>query len=182
MNHLARLQQSQRAKLLNRFQPGRKVKKLDEAGVRDAVSRSLLPIALLDDCRQYEQRDLTSDFIKLRESFTRLCDGSADDDNHRQLYIAIQLAALRAEQIDAELAAQFAPALSALSRCKERRKSTSKYDLDGIGMQSVSWAIDVHEEILRHSTPKQMDNCLKKIVKAIDAKTEFGQQVASDIQ
>lgn len=137
MNHLARLQQSQRAKLLNRFQPGRKVKKLDEAGVRDAVSFGLLPIALLDDCRQYEQRS-DQRLHQAARIFTRLCDGSADDDNHRQLYIAIQLAALRAEQIDAELAAQFAPALSALSRCKERRKSTSKYGLDGIGMQSVS--------------------------------------------
>ena len=181
MNHLARLQQSQRAKLLNRFQPGRKVKKLDEAGVRDAVSRSLLPIALLDDCRQYEQRDLTGDFIKLREYYALLCGGTADDDSYRRLYIAIQLAALRAKEIDADLAAQFVPAMSALSRCKERRQTTGKYGFDGPGMQAVAWGINAHEEILRHSTPKQMDNCLKEILKAMNAKTEWGQQVSRDL-
>lgn len=181
MSRFTRLQQSQRAKLLNSFQPGRKAKQLDEATVRAGVSNSLRPIALLDDCRLYEPRDLTGDFIKLREYFASLCAGTADEDSYRRLYIAIQLAALRAKEIDADLAAQFEPAMSALSRCKERRQTTGKYGFDGPGMQAVAWGINAHEEILRHSTPKQMDNCLKEILKAMNAKTEWGQQVSRDL-
>jgi len=44
----------------------------------------------------------------------------------------------------------------AMRRCLARYEEHKRLVLDGPGMQHVRQALDIHEEILRNSTPKQM--------------------------
>ena len=57
-------------------------------------------LQLLDDARPFDAGDTTDSHIKTRAAFGRLCDSTADDDDFDRVAIAINLAKVRALEID----------------------------------------------------------------------------------
>ncbi|THJ32377.1 hypothetical protein E8K88_11785 [Lampropedia aestuarii] len=121
---------------------------------------SLAPLRLLDDCRQYDDHDLTMDHIKIRSCFARLRDGSGTEDDFNRVAVAINLAKVRALQIDEILADHIEVAQDAMMRCKARFDSHGRFGFDGPGLLAVLDAIGANEEIVRNSTPRQMEKAL----------------------
>ena len=68
------------------------------------VTDSLAGLQLLDDARPFDAGDTTDQHIKTRFAFGRLCDGTAGDDDFNRVAIAINLAKVRALDIDLQLA------------------------------------------------------------------------------
>lgn len=94
--------------------------------------------------------------IKLHAAFADLQSGSADDDLFDRLAGAINIGIIRAEQIDALCVTPMLAARDALVRCDAIRGKHGRYGFDGPGLQAVAEALELYEQMLRNSTPKQM--------------------------
>ncbi|MEG0974464.1 MAG: hypothetical protein RSF42_07135 [Comamonas sp.] len=77
-------------------------------------------IARLNDCLPYDPGDTTADHIKTREAFARVADGTASKDDFDRVVVALNLARIRAGQIDQGLCDEVGTAQAALERCKQR--------------------------------------------------------------
>lgn len=145
---------------------------------QDALAHLLKPIALLRDCRPYEEREINLDLVKIREAFIRLKDGSADTEDFRRVAVAINLAKVRAMDIDDILANAIEDAQDAMTRCKERFTKHGRYGFDGQGLQITEYAIDAHEEILKNSSPKLMEDAMFVLHDVVKKQTPHGQQLS----
>ncbi|MGU3628115.1 hypothetical protein [Comamonas sp. C24C] len=122
----------------------------------EAYTHLLKPMQLLSDCRPYEANEILGDLMKIEESYGRIQNGTATPKDADKVSIAINLAKLRALDIDHGLADMVEAGQDAMRRCLARYEEHKRLILDGPGMQDVRQALDIHEEILRNSTPKQM--------------------------
>ncbi|MCY1550534.1 hypothetical protein D9M68_867970 [compost metagenome] len=73
-----------------------------------------------------------------------------------RLAACINVGLVRAEQIDPLCVTPMVAARDAMIRCDGIRGRHGRYGFDGLGLQAVVVALDVYEEILRNSTPRQM--------------------------
>ncbi|MDH5857761.1 hypothetical protein E8K88_02755 [Lampropedia aestuarii] len=121
---------------------------------------SIAPLHMMNDCRTYAEGELTLDHIKIRTCFARLRDGSGNDDDFNRVAVAINLAKVRALEIDEILADSIEVAQDAMMRCKARFYSHGRFGFDGPGLQAVLNALDANEEIVQNSSPRQMEKAL----------------------
>lgn len=122
----------------------------------EAYKHMLKPMQLLSDCRPYEADEILGDLINIEESYGRIKTGHGTQKDADRISIAINLTKLRAMDIDHGLADMVEAGQDAMRRCLARYEEHQRLILDGPGMQDVRQALDIHEEVLRHSTPKQM--------------------------
>lgn len=148
------------------------------ATMQDAYAHLLKPIALLNDCRPYEEQDVAHDLLRIMAAFERLKDGTADQEDFSRVAVAMNLAKIRAIEIDEGLADELEKAQDAMMRCKARYQKHGRFGFDGEGLQACEYAIAAHEEILKASTPKQMENAMFAARKAVRLQTKQGQDLA----
>ncbi|MEG0921316.1 MAG: hypothetical protein RSD57_13530 [Comamonas sp.] len=120
-------------------------------------------IARLNDCLPYDPGDTTADHIKTREAFARVADGTASKDDFDRVVVALNLARIRAGQIDQGLCDEVGTAQAALERCKQRYLATGKFGFDGPGLQAMLTGLDHHEAIMDASSPRQMELALQQM-------------------
>ncbi len=120
-------------------------------------------IARLNDCLPYDPGDTTADHIKTREAFARVADGTASKDDFDRVVVALNLARIRAGQIDQGLCDEVGTAQAALERCKQRYLTTGKFGFDGPGLQAMLTGLDHHEAIMDASSPRQMELALQQM-------------------
>ena len=133
----------------------------------EAYNHLLKPMQLLSDCRPYESGEILEDLFKIEDAYGRIKQGTASEKDADRVSIAINLAKLRALDIDEALADLIEPGQSAMQRCMDRYATHKRLLLDGSGLQEVRQALDAHEEILRHSTPKQMMDAMETMRRII---------------
>jgi hypothetical protein len=133
----------------------------------EAYKHLLAPMQLLSDCRPYESGEILGDLINIEEAYSRIKSGTGTEKDADRLSIAINLAKLRALDIDEGLADMVELGQSAMQRCMDRYATHKRLLLDGPGLQEVRQALDAHEEILRHSTPKQMMDAMETMRRII---------------
>ena len=143
--------------------------------------RNLGALAVIGDVRPYDDRELLTDFIRIRDAFGRLASGSADGEDFARVAVAINLAKLRAMDIDETLADALERAQDAMTACRERLRRHGRYGFDGPGLQSMTWALDAHEEIVRHSSPRQMEHCMQTMGRTLRLQSAMGQRIADDL-
>lgn len=68
----------------------------------------------------------------------------------------INTAMVRAEAIDPAIEPMLNLAVEAMQRADDRQAMHGHYGFDGPGLQAIRDALDIYEEILRHSSEKQM--------------------------
>ncbi|ARU04707.1 hypothetical protein CCO03_08495 [Comamonas serinivorans] len=134
--------------------------RLTKRDVAQAIKKQVAPLVLLDDCRPYEQADLTPDLLRIRSGFERLQTGQADDEDFNRVAVAINLARIRAEEIDPALVEILEAGQQAMKRCRARSVSHGRFGFDGQGMSQTAEALDAHDAIVTASTPKQMQTAL----------------------
>ena len=97
---------------------------------------------------------------KLYSAFADLKAGSVDHDLFDRLASAINIGMIRAEKIDPLCEQPMLAARDALIRCDAICNRHGRYGFDGPGIQAVATGLEVYEEILRKSTPAQMNAAL----------------------
>jgi hypothetical protein len=93
---------------------------------------------------------------KLYSAFADLKAGSTDDELFDRLASTFNAALIRAESIDELCLAPLQDAADALHRCDAIRGRHGRYGFDGPGLQAMAAGLEVCEEIIRNSSPKQM--------------------------
>ena len=120
------------------------------------VTDSLASLQLLDDARPFDAGDTTDQHIKTRFAFGRLCDGTAGDDDFDRVAIAINLAKVRALDIDLQLADLLEVAQNAMTALRKRQERWGKWDVLPAERGAVQYALDANEAIVDASSPLQM--------------------------
>lgn len=115
----------------------------------------------------------TNIMVKLRLALQRLSDMAtpADDiQDHDELMHAMAVALVRSHEIagsDNPCKEPLMEGVQALQRASERRGRTGRWGLDGPGIQALREAVDIYEEILMESSPKQMQKAYEKHLKML---------------
>ena len=118
-------------------------------------------LQLLDDARPFDAGDTTDSHIKTRAAFDRLCDSTADEDDFDRVAIAINLAKVRALEIDPKLADLLEVAQDAMTAIRKRQERWGKWDVLDAERASVLHALDANEAIVDASSPLQMRRAMQ---------------------
>lgn len=127
-------------------------------------------LQLLDDARPYDEGDATDAHIKTQAAFERLCDGTADAEDFNRVGTAINMATVRAWEIDAGLAAMFGCAQAAMNALRKRQERWGKWDILPAERAAVIEALCANEPIVDASSPLQMRRALKVVACALQMK------------
>lgn len=137
----------------------RELRRLAKRADRMAPLRTfdkLAPLTKLVNAMPHEPGEKAEEHIKVRAAFERLRDGSADTDDFNHVAMAINMAKVRALEIDATLADMLERGQDAMTRCDERHRRLGRFGFDGPGLCQVLDALDATESIVDSSSPLQM--------------------------
>ena len=106
----------------------------------------------------------------VRVALQSLLDGTAEDAQYRRVGSALNVAAIRTEQIagNADAVRVLEAASHAMLECLRIKHAHGRYGLTGPAREAIKDGIDLYETILRGSTPRQM----------YDAERELERQLA----
>lgn len=135
-----------------------------------ATHRRADPLAamrLLDRARPFDPGDTTEQHIKTRACFERLADGTADGDDFDRVAMAINLAKVRALEIDRGLADMLETAQDAMTHLRVRQERWGKWDMLATERAAVAQALDAAEAIADASSPLQMRRALDVVRRVV---------------
>jgi hypothetical protein len=89
----------------------------------------LASLRLLDRARPFDAGDTTEEHIKTRACFERLADGTADNDDFDRVAMAINLAKVRALEIDRGLADMLEAGQLAMTAVRKRHEKWAKWEM-----------------------------------------------------
>ena len=92
--------------------------------------------------------------LPIRMSFNLLLNGGAESSDVGRLIDTANVTLVRCWGTEMQPIAQ--RAVDALRRCYERHERLSKWGLDGPARADIEQGIELHEELCRLSTPRQM--------------------------
>ena len=126
---------------------------------------TLASLRLLAQARPHDSGVLTTQHIKLRNAFDRLCAGEADTDDFDNVAMSLNIAKIRAYQIHQELADAVAAAQVALGYVQQRCIKWQKWQVLGAEREPIADGITAYEQIADASSPLQMRNALKVVLR-----------------
>ena len=116
----------------------------------------LAGIRVLDRARPFDEGDTTGEHIKTRACFERLADGTADNDDFDRVAMALNLAKVRALEIDQALANLLEVGQDAMAAIRRRHDKWAKWEVLPAERTAIVDALDAHEAITDASSPLQM--------------------------
>ena len=135
---------------------------------RGQQAKAFDPAKLLGDCRPYEEGELTARFIRIFSAFERLQNGAADEDDFQFVAQGMNIAKVRAMDIDEGLADEIERGQDAMKRCGKRYCETGKFGFSRTDLPLVQAALEIQQAIEEKSTPKQLNDALKVVSKIIN--------------
>lgn len=126
---------------------------------------------LLDRARPFDDGDTTEEHIKTRACFERLAGGTADNDDFDRVAMALNLAKVRALEIDDDLARVLEGGQEAMKALRARHERWGKWDMLLTERATVAEAMDAHEAITDASSPLQMLAALDVVRRVIRKQT-----------
>ena len=128
---------------------------------------ALAGLRLLDSARPFDEGDTTEQHIKTRVAFERLKTGAADCDDFDRVAMALNLAKIRAMDIDDGLACMLEHAQGAMTAMRARYGRWSKWDMLQAEREAITEAMDAHEAIADASSPLQMRMAMDVVRRSI---------------
>lgn len=122
---------------------------------------------LLDRARPFDEGDTTAEHIKTRACFERLADGTADNDDFDRVAMALNLAKVRALEIDQALANLLEVGQDAMAAIRRRYDKLAKWEVLPAERTAIVDALDAHEAITDASSPLQMMDALDVVRRVI---------------
>ena len=127
----------------------------------------LAGLRLLDRARPFDPGDTTEQHIKTRACFERLADGTADADDFDRAAIAINLAKVRALEIDMALADELEAAQDAMTALRKRQERRGKWDMLETERTEIAHALSAAEAIADASSPLQMQIAMDVVRRSV---------------
>ena len=127
----------------------------------------LASLRLLDRARPFDEGDTTEQHIKTRACFERLADGTADSDDFDRVAMALNLAKVRALEIDMGLADLLTEGQNAMTAVRKRHEKWAKWEVLPAERTAIVEALDAHEAITDASSPLQMDEALDVVRRSV---------------
>ena len=127
----------------------------------------LAGIRVLDRARPFDEGDTTAEHIKTRACFERLADGTADNDDFDRVAMALNLAKVRALEIDQALANLLEVGQDAMAAIRRRYDKWAKWEVLPAERTAIVDALDAHEAITDASSPLQMMAALDVVRRVI---------------
>ena len=127
----------------------------------------LASLRLLARARPFAAGDTTEQHIKTRACFERLADGTADGDDFDRVAMAINLAKVRALEIDRGLADLLEAGQEAMTAVKKRQERWDKWEVLPAERTAIVEALDAHEAITDASSPLQMHEALDVVRRSV---------------
>ena len=127
----------------------------------------LAGIRVLDRARPFDEGDTTGEHIKTRACFERLADGTADNDDFNRVATALNLAKVRALEIDQALANLLEVGQDAMAAIRRRHDKWAKWEVLPAERTAIVDALDAHEAITDASSPLQMMAALDVVRRVI---------------
>ena len=122
---------------------------------------------LLDRARPFDEGDTTGEHIKTRACFERLADGTAGNDDFNRVATALNLAKVRALEIDQALANLLEVGQDAMAAIRRRHDKWAKWEVLPAERTAIVDALDAHEAITDASSPLQMMAALDVVRRVI---------------
>lgn len=127
----------------------------------------LASLRLLDRARPFDAGDTTEQHIKTRAAFERLENGTADNDDFNRVAMAINLAKIRALEIDRALADLLEAGQDAMTAVRKRHDKWEKWEVLPAERTAIVDAMDAHEAITDASSPLQMHEALDVVRRSV---------------
>ena len=122
---------------------------------------------LLDRARPFDEGDTTGEHIKTRACFERLGDGTADNNDFDRVATALNLAKVRALEIDQALANLLEVGQDAMAAIRRRHDKWAKWEVLPAERTAIVEALDAHEAITDASSPLQIMAALDVVRRVI---------------
>lgn len=113
--------------------------------------------------------DATRIMNLLRTAFESLKSGHGTDQDFDRLAAALNVGMIRAESIDPVAAEYMLQAAQGLIEADRINEEHGHYGFTGPGLAAVGVGLDLYEEILRKSTPRQMGDAAEESARRIRA-------------
>jgi hypothetical protein len=102
--------------------------------------------------------------LPIRLAFEALRTGRGTESDFHDLCAAINTTMVRSEAVDPLCEQTAIAARDALMRCWHRHEKTQRWGFDGPALLEVEAGIDLHEQLVRLSTPLQMIEALRTVM------------------
>ncbi len=106
--------------------------------------------------------------LPIRISFEALKSGQGVESDFHDIAAAINAAMVRSEDVDPLCEQTAIAARDALMRTWERHQRTGRWGFDGPGLGEIESGISLHEQLIRLSTPLQMIEALREVIRRGD--------------
>lgn len=103
--------------------------------------------------------------LPIRMSFESLKSGKGTESDFHDIDAAICASLVRSRDVDPLCEQTALAAYNAMKRTHDRWLRTGRWGFDGPALVEVDEGISLHEELIRNSTPQQMLNALRLVVK-----------------
>ncbi len=123
-------------------------------------------LRLLNNARPYDPGDTTARHLQTRAAFERLTDGTASNDDFDRVAMALNIAKVRALEIDAGLADLIEASQDAMTALRKRHDTWGKWDMLAGEKSVIAQALEAAEAVADASSPLQMQRALD-VVSAI---------------
>lgn len=121
---------------------------------------------------EMDQAHATQIMIKVRSAFERMKGGSTDTDDFDLLAGCINVGIVRSEKIDPLAVEYMLAGRTALEEADRIFGDHQRYGFTGQGLMNMGDALDLYEQLLRKSTPRQMQEATDESSKRERAQRE----------
>ena len=139
---------------------------------RNAARHQADPAAtarVLSKLQPFTPSELVTLQTPVRIAFECLRSGSGTEEDFHTIAAAVNIALIRSESIDPLCEQTCKLAQEGLMRMLARFASVKRWGLDGLALQDVPAALDLYEQLLANSTPKQMEDAMRTVVQRMNA-------------
>ena len=123
----------------------------------------IIPLA-----QQYSDDEFRRLSVHARLAWQKLANGLGTQDDFEMLATCLNVAAVMAADIDDLVLDVLDRGMTAMVNMKERYMRLGRFGADAQALQAIPHALDVHDEIIKNSTPMQTVAALRTAMKMVD--------------
>ena len=127
----------------------------------------LAGLRAIDNSRPYDPADTVDRHLQCRASLERLQAGTASNDDFDRVAMALNVAKVRALEIDKALANEIVESQSAMTAIRQRQEKTGSWGFTALQLRAVTRGLDAAEAIHDASSPMQMQSALSVVTQVI---------------
>lgn len=105
----------------------------------------------------------------IRAAYQRMREGNGDDEDFDTLAATLNVGLMRAEKIGQPVVDSIDAGLCALVSADRRKELHGRYGFNGEGVIAMNAALDLYQDMLKLSTPGQMDAALQESMRRMRA-------------